>query len=337
MIDYKIKQFIDNSLEDADERISVTSRARYEEQSLEGCSEWMDIIVNFYVSDPQAFISLQPTSINLTNDLFPLYIDEAKIENALEMQNKLLSKAKAEVEEIVKSSTISVNEIKYISLNKETIVRQLRDKLTKVVSYYDNGFLTFAIVVPFDYADMEIKDFNVFEDWARKKLNLSNDYRLLTGDIVESIEEDEIEHIGGLPWYRVSKPSKTNPQTSQTESEYDKQKREEIKNILDTINSFKDFYITREEINLPWRDTAERYGLGKEYEKAKEKLDRFEEYQVIAGDTEFYIYYDPNKKTPIFIDKELFRSDRDIGRFIGKQGRNIKELSQSLGRKIILR
>ena len=278
MINYEIKKIIDNSLEDADGRISVTSRARYEEQSLEGCSEWMDIYVEFFVSNPQAFISNQPTDINLTkNDLFPLYIDESRIKDALEMQNKLLSKAKAEVEEIVKSSTISVNEIKYITLNKETIVRQLRDKLTKVVSYYDNGFLVFAIRVPLAHVDIEIKDFRVFESWARKKLNLNDYHHLLTADVIESVEEDEIEHIGGLPWYRVGKPSKTNPQTSQTESEYDKQKREEIKNILDTINSFRDFYITREEINLPWRDTAERYGLGKEYEKDIEKFDRCEE------------------------------------------------------------
>ncbi len=347
LVTFEIRFNFDSNLDICEERLSPTSRARCERMTEEvPLVTWVTPVIDFYIKDLEAFVShKKTTNVNLTeNDLFPLFIDPAKVEEALDEQERLLPIAQEKLSQRLKNvkdegwwrqyHKLSEN-IKIYKLSRDNIVSVLKKNLTKIISFYNefNEYI-FSLRVP---NDVNITtDFDEFESWARQKLNLPNDYRLLTTDVVESVDDEEIEYHGSLAWYRV-KPAKSRPKRkttnlSDTEQEY--------------VNAMKSYAETVLNLNanavlLPppphnfsrGRGIAKYYGVEKEWDTIKAFLNDYDRYDTVIDDLCLFV----KKGAPpiLYIDKSPL-GDK-VGLFIGKGGKNIKQLSQEVGRKIVLK
>ena len=339
LVDYRITFKSEDNLDFCGERLSPTSRARCENEELSVV--WVTPVIRFYIKNPEDFVSSKKMSINLTNELFPLYVDPRKIDEALNDQDNLLSQAK---DELQKKLTNIKNEkwwtpehklsssLKIITLDRDMVISTLKEKLTKMVSFYDDyGDYLFTIRIPKD-ADIP-NDFDEFEAWARGKLGLSGEYRIVTAPVVESV--DEVEHYGGLPWYKAKpiepRPRRKTSNLSESEQEYVDSIRKyasQVRNLTaDAV------LISRPPHNFyRGRDMAEYYGVEREWNDIKTFTENYDEYDTMISDLKLFVKRTAPSK--IFIDKAQL-GDK-VGLFIGKGGRNIKALSQRIGRRIVL-
>ena len=338
LISYEITYRSDDNL-DCEERLSPTSRARCEAQELSVI--WVTPVVRFYVKNPGDFVSFEKTDINLTNDLLPLYVDPEKVNEALNDQDKLLSQAKDELQRELANIESKKwwtpehklsSDLKIITLDRDTIISTLKESLTRTVSFHNEyGDYLLAIRIPKN-ADIP-NDFDEFEAWAREKLGLSGEYRIVTAPVVESV--DEVEHYGGLPWYKA-KPTKPRPRRktsnlSESEQEYVDSIRKyasQVRNLTaDAV------LISRPPHNFyRGRDMAEYYGVEREWNDIKTFTENYDEYDTMISDLKLFVKRTAPSK--IFIDKAQL-GDK-VGLFIGKGGRNIKAFSQRIGRRVVL-
>lgn len=349
LVTFEIRFNFDSNLDICEERLSPTSMARCERMTEEvPLVTWVTPVIDFYIKDLEAFVShKKTTNVNLTeNNLFPLFIDTVKVEEALDEQKRLLPIAQEKLSQRLKNVKNEdwwmqyhklSEDIKIYKLSRDNIVGVLKKNLTKIISFYNEfNECIFSLRVP---NDVNITtDFDEFESWARQKLNLSNDYRLLTADVVESVGDEEIEHIGGLAWYRVkpAKPrlKKKTANFSDTELEY----INAIKTYAETVSN-----LNANAVLLPpphrnfsrGRGMAEFYCVEKEWDIIKSFLSNYDRYNTAIDGLCLFVKKNTPASDAIFINKAQLGGK--VGLFIGKGGKNIKELSQRIGRRIILK